>query len=286
MKQILLITIIFSILSVLSISSFIDHQANASSDQTVDVVVSFNPTPIIFEDPFEINIIFKNPETGQRVEDVDFATRTSFDSIKHSNIQPRTVSEDGTARSIATLSEDCCIGWNLEITIFGLEDRDVPTQIINIPINVELKEIESVEIPQWVRQDASRWAGKQIDDASYASGIQFLMDEGFLNTNPIPSEFPDSLRQKAGNWFQGSINDQEYFQILENFLGDGTPVPHQTQNVPPISEQDGGSADKDVPKIPEWVKNTMVWYGEGLISEDEIISAIKFLINEGIIRLD
>jgi hypothetical protein len=38
-------------------------------------------------------------------------------------------------------------------------------------------------------------------------------------------------------------------------------------------------------KIPDWVKNTMGWFADGLISEDEMISAIQFLINEGIIKL-
>ena len=38
-------------------------------------------------------------------------------------------------------------------------------------------------------------------------------------------------------------------------------------------------------KIPDWVKNTMGWFSEGLISEDEMISAIEFLISQGIIKL-
>jgi len=45
-------------------------------------------------------------------------------------------------------------------------------------------------------------------------------------------------------------------------------------------------SDQPVQKIPDWVKNTMGWYADGLISEDEIISAIKYLVNEGIIKLD
>jgi len=38
-------------------------------------------------------------------------------------------------------------------------------------------------------------------------------------------------------------------------------------------------------KIPEWVKNTMKWYIEGKVSEDEMINALKFLIKEGIIQV-
>lgn len=39
-------------------------------------------------------------------------------------------------------------------------------------------------------------------------------------------------------------------------------------------------------KIPDWVKNVFVWYGQDQISEDEVINAIKFLVENGIIQLD
>ena len=39
------------------------------------------------------------------------------------------------------------------------------------------------------------------------------------------------------------------------------------------------------PKIPSWVKNIFVWYGQDKISEDELLTAIEFLINDGLIRI-
>ena len=39
------------------------------------------------------------------------------------------------------------------------------------------------------------------------------------------------------------------------------------------------------PKIPEWVKNAMKWFVEGQITEDEMISALQFLIQDGIINV-
>ena len=39
------------------------------------------------------------------------------------------------------------------------------------------------------------------------------------------------------------------------------------------------------PKVPEWVKNIALWYGEGIISEDEFIDAIRFLIKEGVLTV-
>jgi plastocyanin len=35
-----------------------------------------------------------------------------------------------------------------------------------------------------------------------------------------------------------------------------------------------------------WIKNTALWYGEGSISEDEFLNAIKFLIENDLIDLE
>ena len=38
--------------------------------------------------------------------------------------------------------------------------------------------------------------------------------------------------------------------------------------------------------VPEWVKNTALWYGEGIVSESEFINMIKFLIENDVIVLE
>jgi len=38
-------------------------------------------------------------------------------------------------------------------------------------------------------------------------------------------------------------------------------------------------------KLPDWVRNIFIWYAEGQIGEDDLINALEFLINEGIIKL-
>jgi len=37
--------------------------------------------------------------------------------------------------------------------------------------------------------------------------------------------------------------------------------------------------------IPDWIKNIALWYGQGNVTEDEFINAIKFLINQGILEV-
>ena len=41
-----------------------------------------------------------------------------------------------------------------------------------------------------------------------------------------------------------------------------------------------------LPKIPEWVRDIFIWYGEDAVSEDELLNAIKYLVNNNIINLD
>ena len=55
------------------------------------------------------------------------------------------------------------------------------------------------------------------------------------------------------------------------------------ENNPSIMKQDQTSDEQS--QIPSWVKKIFVWYGDDMISEIELLTAIKFLVNEGIINL-
>jgi len=43
---------------------------------------------------------------------------------------------------------------------------------------------------------------------------------------------------------------------------------------------------ENVSKVPEWIRNIFIWYGESNISEDDLLNAIKFLVQNNIIKLD
>lgn len=44
--------------------------------------------------------------------------------------------------------------------------------------------------------------------------------------------------------------------------------------------------DDSAESLPQWIKNTALWYGEGSISETEFLNAIKFLIENDLIDLE
>jgi len=52
-----------------------------------------------------------------------------------------------------------------------------------------------------------------------------------------------------------------------------------------IQEQLKTEIQFDENKMPEWVRNIFIWYGQGTISEGELINALQFLIKEGILKV-
>ena len=57
----------------------------------------------------------------------------------------------------------------------------------------------------------------------------------------------------------------------------------QTQIDPPSLQLDAGPSDTSIQKIPDWVKNIYLWYGQDKVSENEVLNAIQYLITEGIL---
>ena len=62
-----------------------------------------------------------------------------------------------------------------------------------------------------------------------------------------------------------------------------TTQQNQTQIDPPSLDLNPGPSEQSTQKIPDWVKNIALWYGQGQISEDEFVTALQYLVKEGIL---
>lgn len=62
------------------------------------------------------------------------------------------------------------------------------------------------------------------------------------------------------------------------FMNESTPTNQSEDTVMNV-----GNTTK---KIPDWIKNVFIWYGQDQVSEDDLLNAIKFLINQGIIKMN
>jgi len=79
-----------------------------------------------------------------------------------------------------------------------------------------------------------------------------------------------------------TITANYYLQIPE--VKANNPI--QTKTIPKIDNNLISNTVESQKSIPIWVKNIFLWYGQDQVSEDELLNAIKYLIDEGILVVD
>ncbi len=67
------------------------------------------------------------------------------------------------------------------------------------------------------------------------------------------------------------------------------PFNYQTKSIEIVGTQiemnQKLSQKPDVPIVPSWIQNNAEWWSKGLIGEDDFLSGIQYLINQGIIQV-
>ena len=73
-------------------------------------------------------------------------------------------------------------------------------------------------------------------------------------------------------------------QIAEAHGGAGSPGHERFGSITIIQHAFAGDITEQ--KIPDWVRNIFIWYGQEQISEDDVLNAIIFLVQNQIIQID
>jgi len=113
----------------------------------------------------------------------------------------------------------------------------------------------------------------------------FLESDIKIGDQPFLGEFEIHIRTEFGSQTASTT-----FSIFEYTYGpesipEITSTPELEPTLEPEPTPQSEPANSTTNKIPEWVKDIFLWYSQDQISEDEIISAIQYLVNEGIIKL-
>lgn len=101
----------------------------------------------------------------------------------------------------------------------------IATVFLFIPVSAYAE-----EIPEWVKKRPGWWGLELLSDEPFIEVIQYLMNEGFLDTNPIPNEFPTSLRTDSVDWTSGKISNDKYFEILDDWIKKYPPSEQSSQS--------------------------------------------------------
>ncbi|MBL7015278.1 MAG: hypothetical protein ISR81_07510 [Nitrosopumilus sp.] len=85
---------------------------------------------------------------------------------------------------------------------------------------------------------------------------------------------PEWIKNNAGWWAEGAIDDQAFVQGIQYLITNGILDIPQT-------ESEGTSGNE----IPSWIKNNAAWWAEGAIDDQAFVQGIQYLISNGILQV-
>ena len=114
-----------------------------------------------------------------------------------------------------------------------------------------------------------------IDENTLSRGNFIIVIEPSLEpqilTN-IEPEIPSWIKNNAGWWADGSIDDDAFVQGIQ-FL-----IKENILQVPITSSQESTNNE-----IPSWIKNNAGWWADGSIDDDAFVQGIEYLMKNGVI---
>jgi hypothetical protein len=155
---------------------------------------------------------------------------------------------DDKLRSMDTIIYDA-------IQVIGTVDAGLNVEDTSLADDAEPESVESLirddtpAVPEWVKNNAEWWSQGDLDDTTFKNSIGYLIQEGIIDIPTGPNVSIDT-----------SDLTVDEIRALEE-------------------------AEEQVVPIPEWVKNNAEWWYQGSLSEDEFLTAIEYLVKEGIIEI-
>jgi len=140
--------------------------------------------------------------------------RQGFDGIFDSGIMPREAVFGHTFDAEGTFDYYCTLHpWMVgTVTVAGS--------------TVEEEEEDPASIPDWIKLNAGWWADGQIDDAAFATGLEYMIKNDIIHIpgdaadadgdrEPGSIDIPDWIKLNAGWWADGQIDDAAFILTIE-----------------------------------------------------------------------
>ncbi len=235
------------------------HQAHAETQTetqtlpteqgTIDVHLEYDAVIMPGEET-KIKVDFLNPVTGQIQVHIDYTITITRDGEQVFGPTDLIHTSPGTITISPLLFKSEGI-HTINFTVEGILFQPIPAEAVSfeIPVGEDASaplEPDMAVIPPWVKSNAGWWADGLIDDATFVSGIEYLIQSGIL---VVPAA--DAASDPGSD-------------------ADGVG---------------GGGEDAPGPQIPPWVKSNAGWWADGLIDDATFVGALQFLITAGIIQV-
>jgi len=96
-----------------------------------------------------------------------------------------------------------------------------------------------------------------------------------LIKNQNKPKVPEWVKNNAKWWSDGQVDDSTFSQ------GIGFLIKNKVISVSSLPPQASAVAQE---KVPDWIKNNAKWWADGMISEDDFLKGITYMVEKGIIR--
>lgn len=128
-------------------------------------------------------------------------------------------------------------------------------------------------------ENGIQWCEEENPRYSLYGEAKWLEQNGYsIEARVCASLYSDSLWQYQGkDRVEKLIQRSAYYAELEIAQSQKEAIDGKIDPTP--------ANDSQVQKIPSWVRNIFIWYGDGKVSDSEVINAITFLIDNGIIKI-
>ena len=160
----------------------------------------------------------------------------------------------------------------LRITIFGSGNSLIVTQ--KTPVDSDRNFSHEVSLNEKFSEGKFTVKAQYGNSKATIAIISFEVNSS-ENTVSQDNKIPDWIKNNAGWWADGQIDDNSFVEGIQFLIKEGFMKI-------PITEQGSVSQDN---KIPDWIKNNAGWWADGQIDDNSFVEGIQFLIKEGFMKL-
>ena len=209
-----------------------------------------------------------------------------------------------------------------ESRIITSSETDTASQID--PPSLELEtgpNDETTKIPEWIKSNAAWWANDSITETEFLQGIEYLIENEIMKISKTQNQDLPSI---INTYTLPLGSDTKYVEITGKFAEkhEGTLTltvvkPDKTEEEIKTFSRDGTfmttmaltsdfslglynvfaeikgeqipvftfNVQSEKTRVPIWIKNNADWWAQGLITDDDFVRGIKYLIENRIIQV-
>jgi len=101
-------------------------------------------------------------------------------------------------------------------------------------------------------------------------------DFGQVNFILNKIQIPEFFKNVANWWSDGLVEDTEFVDGIEFLINE------KIIDIPNLPKSTVGDSED---RVPDWIRQNVGWWAKGLISDEDFVSGIKYLVEHGIITI-